>query len=79
MSVLSSTQRLRIMGYVQRQKNAIVSDIAEAMGISIPATSQHLRTLRLAGIVESTKRGVFRSYRLTIRQHPIVRKVLMEL
>ncbi len=34
-----------------------VSDLAEAVGLSLPLTSHHLRLLRTAGLVESDRDG----------------------
>ena len=34
-----------------------VSELAEALGVSLPAISYHLRELRLAGLIQTRRRG----------------------
>lgn len=52
-----------------------VSDLAERLGISQPAVSQHLKTLRGEGIVESRREGLYvyhtinRGRMVTLREH----------
>ena len=41
-----------------------VGALAEGLPVSQPAVSQHLKTLREAGLVEAERRGVRRIYRI---------------
>lgn len=47
-----------------RERQRSVGEIADALPVSQPAVSQHLRVLREAGLVEALKEGRRRIYRL---------------
>jgi DNA-binding transcriptional ArsR family regulator len=53
-----------------------VQALADALPISRPAVSRHLRVLRLAGLVEEEPRGTRRIYRLRERGAEAVRAYL---
>tara|TARA_Y100000310_G_C20603932_1_gene774496 strand:- start:1038 stop:1310 length:273 start_codon:yes stop_codon:yes gene_type:complete len=76
LKALGNSRRLEILAYLKKNKNGVVSDIAEAVGIRIEATSQHLRILKDTGIVEYTKRGRYASYRISLHQEEPVKSVL---
>lgn len=59
--------RLRILDFLQHGE-ACVGDIAEACEAPQAATSQHLATLRQAGILASTRHGQRVHYRLVRRE-----------
>ncbi|MCC2333582.1 ArsR/SmtB family transcription factor [Cellulomonas wangsupingiae] len=42
----------------------VVSDLVDALGVAQPSVSQHLRTLRTAGLVDVRPEGRLRWYRL---------------
>jgi DNA-binding transcriptional ArsR family regulator len=50
-AVLAEPNRRRILGLLRDQERA-VGDLVEALAISQPAVSKHLRVLREAGLVE---------------------------
>lgn len=54
--VLGSESRLRLLLLLDEQPRT-VGALAEAAGLSQPLVSQHLRTLRQAGLVSATRRG----------------------
>lgn len=58
---LGDPNRLRILRLL-RERAYCVRMIAEHVGISQPAASQHLRVLRNAGLVESEKKGYYVHY-----------------
>ncbi len=60
---LGDTNRLRIIYLLATDTTGTmgVSDLAERLGISQPAASQHLKTLKNEGIVTSRREG-FRVY-----------------
>jgi ArsR family transcriptional regulator len=58
---LGDPNRLRILRLL-RERTYCVRMIAERVGISQPAASQHLRVLRNAGLVEGEKRGYYVHY-----------------
>jgi len=61
---------------LKKRRTATVSDLRAALGIALPSTSQHLRILRNAGIVEDSKRGLNVTYRISLSQEEPVRAVL---
>lgn len=66
LKAVADPARLRILAYLRSQPGctACVADITEAVGLSQPTVSHHLRRLAEAGIVESEKRGYWTWYSL---------------
>lgn len=64
MRSLSSRARLRFI-HALATGPCEVHDLADALGLSQVATSQHLGALRAAGIVEATRDGRTAEYRLS--------------
>ncbi len=62
--VLAADARLAIIGQLKRGPQS-VTELAEALGISQPAVSQHLRVLKSAGLVEDRKDGYWVYYSLS--------------
>src|SRR5438105_14723871 len=60
---LSSAHRLEILELLA-QGERTVDSLATEIGLSLANTSQHLRALRQAALVESRKDGLFVHYRL---------------
>jgi DNA-binding transcriptional ArsR family regulator len=60
---LSVETRVRIVQLL-RQRSLCVNALANRLGISAAAVSQHLRVLRTAGIVKAEKLGYYVHYRL---------------
>lgn len=60
---LGDPHRRAILGLLREQART-VKELADAMPISRPAVSRHLRLLRNAGLVKDTPRGVHRLYSL---------------
>jgi len=54
--VFSSAQRILIL-WLLAEKEKTVSEIAEAIGASLPSTSQHLHLMELSNILESRRAG----------------------
>ncbi len=63
---LASPTRYRIVEVLMDGPKA-VSDIVAKVKLTQPAVSQHLRTLKACGLVESTKRGQEVYYSLNAR------------
>ena len=76
LKAVGNKRRLRILTYLKKHGSAIVTHIAKDAGIQFPATSQHLRILRNAGIVVTNKRSLNVSYRLALKQEEPVKQVL---
>ncbi|HUG83310.1 MAG TPA: metalloregulator ArsR/SmtB family transcription factor [Euzebya sp.] len=62
MQVIAEPRRRQILRLVWREEMA-AGEIADRFEISFPAVSQHLRTLREAGVVRTRKEGTRRYYR----------------
>jgi DNA-binding transcriptional ArsR family regulator len=58
--------------------NRTVGEIADALPISRPAVSRHLRLLKEAGLVTDERRGTRRIYQLHARGVEVVQAYLME-
>jgi DNA-binding transcriptional ArsR family regulator len=54
---LSDPTRLKIINLLTESENLCVGIIAEKTGMSQPAISQHLKTLKTAGILDARKMG----------------------
>ena len=52
--VVAEPSRRRILDLLQTAPRA-VNDLAEALGLAQPAVSKHLKVLREAGLVETTR------------------------
>ncbi|RYF86957.1 MAG: ArsR family transcriptional regulator [Chitinophagaceae bacterium] len=57
--------RLKIIYLLEEEKELCPCDLADILGMSIPAVSQHLRKLRDGNIVETRKEGQTIYYSLT--------------
>ena len=64
-SALDSEQRLQIINLL-RERDHVVHEIVKALGKSQPLISQHLRVLKKAGLVTSTRSGREVLYKLSI-------------
>ena len=64
LKALASPVRLALVHLLEAQA-ACVHELVDALGIPQPQVSQHLRTLRAAGLVVTERRGREVSYRLS--------------
>ena len=62
LDALGDPTRRRVLELVRESGPAAVGSIAEAMPVSRPAVSQHLKVLEGAGLVACTKRGTRHLY-----------------
>ncbi|MFC1884113.1 ArsR/SmtB family transcription factor [Thermodesulfobacteriota bacterium] len=65
---LSDQNRLKILKMLQR-KSMCVCEMQEALKISQPAVSKHLKLLEGAGLVASNKHGLWVNYHLSDGGH----------
>jgi ArsR family transcriptional regulator len=63
-SALADTRRLLLI-YALAEGPRNVTALTEALGISQPSVSRHLKTLRERGLVSATREGATVEYRLT--------------
>jgi ArsR family transcriptional regulator len=61
---LSDPTRVAIVNRLAAADECCVCDLTEAFELSQPTISHHLRVLRDAGLVESSRRGTWAYYRL---------------
>jgi ArsR family transcriptional regulator len=61
---LSDPARVAIVNRLAGADEVCVCVFADELGLSQPTISHHLRVLREAGLVESTRRGTWAFYRL---------------
>jgi len=76
---LSHFRRLHMLRLLKKKRPYCSSELAEAVGIKKFAASQHLRILKNVGILESRKRGRYVTYRISLKQSPVVQDVLKHL
>ncbi|MHC4619662.1 MAG: ArsR/SmtB family transcription factor [Planctomycetota bacterium] len=76
--LLSVDARVRIVQLLARRPFC-VTELTSQLGITLPATSQHLKILRHAGLVKSQKRGFFVYYYLDKKKMSLLRKAANEL
>jgi DNA-binding transcriptional ArsR family regulator len=62
--VLSVTSRIRIIELLREKGPFSVKEMAEALGITPSAVSQHLKVLRYAGLVRSERKGYWLPYEI---------------
>jgi ArsR family transcriptional regulator len=62
MKALAHPLRLKILEYIDSQGIINVNKIYNTLGIEQSVTSQHLRLLRLAGVVNASKEGKYVHY-----------------
>ncbi|MBI3115093.1 MAG: winged helix-turn-helix transcriptional regulator [Candidatus Kerfeldbacteria bacterium] len=73
---LGDPNRFRIITLLlQRNQTLCVSDIAQILGVTVPAVSQHLRVLQRSGVVTATRLGQKTCYEVR-RREPLVRPLL---
>jgi ArsR family transcriptional regulator len=63
-SALADPRRILIL-YALSEKPYTVNELAEKVGLSQPATSRHLKTLRDQGLVTATRQGMNVEYALS--------------
>lgn len=76
LKALANTRRLEIVRFLNKEKEAPVGQIAEAVGISFRATSRHLGVLRNAGILDKEQKSLEVWYKLEAHPHSIVSHTL---
>ncbi len=74
----ANKRRLAMVKYIKRRREASVGDIAEAIPLSIKATSKHLGILVAADVLEREQRNIQVFYTIA-RDLPGVAKMLITL
>jgi DNA-binding transcriptional ArsR family regulator len=80
LKALADPTRLSMIASLTRAREAVcVCDFTAAFGLSQPTISHHMAKLRVAGLVESQRRGVWVYYRLRADLSPLARRLLESL
>ena len=64
MRQLGNGKRIQLLCRIAVREEVTVSELAHEVGLSMPATSQHLKSLRNEGLVAARRQGVEVHYRL---------------
>ncbi|MCI0619730.1 metalloregulator ArsR/SmtB family transcription factor [Candidatus Wolfebacteria bacterium] len=64
LKALANRRRLAILKFLKDEKEAAVGEVADAIGLSLKATSKHLSLLAAVDIVEHEQRSLQVFYRL---------------
>jgi len=75
LKALSDPTRVRVLGLL-RAGEVCVCHIHESLGLTQPKVSRHLAYLRRAGLVETSKRGLWVYYRLAPHADPLIQSVV---
>jgi len=62
--VLGVTSRIRIIELLREKGSLGVKEMAEALGMTASAVSQHLKVLRYAGLVRNERKGCMLPYEI---------------
>lgn len=73
--ILGDWNRYRMMKTLLEVKELCVSDLSKIVGVSMSATSQHLRILEMSGLVESERMGQTICYKPLVN-NPKVKAVI---
>ena len=65
--VLGVENRLRIIELLKEKGPLCVNDLAEELGVSPSAVSQHLKVLKYAGLVNDERQGYFIPYNVEVK------------
>ncbi|MBB3113078.1 ArsR family transcriptional regulator [Paenibacillus phyllosphaerae] len=78
MKLLSDKTRLTIMALL-KEKEMCVCDIVDILQTTQPNISQHLRKLKLGGLVNETRRSQWIYYSLNIEDKPHLYSIMQQL
>ncbi|GBG07506.1 transcriptional regulator [Paenibacillus sp. MY03] len=78
LKLLSDKTRLTILALL-KERELCVCDIVELLETSQPNISQHLRKLKLGGLVHETRRSQWIYYSLNLESRPYLQTVIDQL
>lgn len=73
LKALANRRRFGIIRYLKYERETSVGDIAEAIHLSLKATSKHLGILSSVDIVEKEQKSLMMFYRLSSDQKSIIK------
>lgn len=77
-SALGNEERLAVLSYLLAHSRSNCTQIAEAVKLSTPALSYHLRFLEEAGLIVRERRGRRRCVRVSPELRKVLRPALVE-
>lgn len=78
LKLLSDKTRLTILSLL-KEKEMCVCDIVEVLQTTQPNASQHLRKLKIGGLVNETRRSQWIYYSLNIQDKPYLQGIMDQL
>ncbi|MFC5648784.1 ArsR/SmtB family transcription factor [Paenibacillus solisilvae] len=78
LKLLSDKTRLTILALL-KEKEMCVCDIVEILQTTQPNASQHLRKLKIGGLVNETRRSQWIYYSLNVQDKPYLQGILDQL
>ena len=76
LKALANKRRLAIVHFLKKNKEATVTELAEAINLSFRSTSLHLAILFSAGVLDKRQQSTEVYYFLASRRHPTLEHVL---
>lgn len=78
LKIVGDKTRLTILGYL-KEKELCVCDLVDLLGMSQPGISQHLKKLRVAGIILERREGTWAYFRLNPELEPYLAQIIAAL
>jgi ArsR family transcriptional regulator len=78
LKLISDKSRLTILALL-KEKEMCVCDIVDLLETTQPNVSQHLKKLKMGGLVNETRRSQWIYYSLNVEDKPHLKKILDEL
>ncbi|MFT9848371.1 ArsR/SmtB family transcription factor [Aneurinibacillus sp. REN35] len=75
LKVVGDKTRLTILGYL-KEKELCVCDLVDLLEMSQPGISQHLKKLRVAGIILERRKGTWAYFRLNPELKPYLAQII---
>ncbi len=75
LSISSNEVRLKILYLLNMEKELCPCDLADILGMSVPAVSQHIRKMKDAGVITSRREGQTLYYSLNNDETNILNSV----
>jgi len=74
-SALSDSGRLKIFKILLKNHDVCVSDIANVLGVSVPAASKQLSVLESSGLIERVRKGQTTCFKV-LHESPTTKSVI---
>ncbi|BAU28043.1 ArsR family transcriptional regulator [Aneurinibacillus soli] len=75
LKLVGDKTRLTILGYL-KEKELCVCDLVDLLDMSQPGISQHLKKLRVAGIIQERREGTWAYFRLNPELAPYLTPII---